>query len=508
MAFIDHARSDNSSVVDLVYTASPHYSGQFNATCPPSTHHPFEPTVSVLSWILVGVGALLCLSALLSGPQALIGIVFIEQAFCLRYGYIRALRQARRGMPDFLAIFLTTLVVLKGFNIVSLIVGPTEYDSLYYYTTIENRIAAELILGLGLVCFTLGWHSLRIAGGSTFYSTVPEGLAIRLVPFVLVGWLGLAHLPNSFAQQIGFMFHEIYLALLFVIFAGKSRYGSEGSRSWVVIVLIVPALLSGLTSGTKELVLTAVAPVLLVYVLRPNLRRIGVTILAGLMVIIVVVPITQLYRQANWSAKENVGLTELFSRLVDAYQQMGASNIVSEGMVEFANRTSSSISGAIVVGATDRLGHTGLETVKDVFIVFVPRFLWPEKPPVAPGAWFTWHLGYAATPVEATTSTATMLATELYMMSGWLTIPFGMAALGLYYALIWRFIRTMSLRNPIMGIALVSFMFNAVKFEDMSLIYAITGPVVSMIYMFVLASAYRMFYKPLAQRWRARYPSS
>ena len=69
---------------------------------------------------------------------------------------------------------------------------------------------------------------------------------------------------------------------------------------------------------------------------------------------------------------------------------------------------------------------------------FIPRLLWPDKPSVSRGAWFTAYLGAAAREEEATTSTGISATGELYWNFGVPGVAVGMCGIGLLYGLLWR----------------------------------------------------------------------
>ena len=69
---------------------------------------------------------------------------------------------------------------------------------------------------------------------------------------------------------------------------------------------------------------------------------------------------------------------------------------------------------------------------------FIPRLLWPNKPSVSRGAWFTAYLGAAAREEEATTSTGISATGELYWNFGVPGVAVGMCGIGLFYGLLWR----------------------------------------------------------------------
>jgi hypothetical protein len=69
---------------------------------------------------------------------------------------------------------------------------------------------------------------------------------------------------------------------------------------------------------------------------------------------------------------------------------------------------------------------------------FIPRVLWPNKPSVSRGTWFTAYLGAAAREEEATTSTGISATGELYWNFGVPGVVVGMCGIGLLYGILWR----------------------------------------------------------------------
>src|ERR1700751_311682 len=67
-----------------------------------------------------------------------------------------------------------------------------------------------------------------------------------------------------------------------------------------------------------------------------------------------------------------------------------------------------------MVGEVSRTGLQLGKTIADLYYAFIPRILWPEKPIVSRGAWFTTYVGSARSEEEATTSTGMTAFGEWY----------------------------------------------------------------------------------------------
>ncbi len=98
-------------------------------------------------------------------------------------------------------------------------------------------------------------------------------------------------------------------------------------------------------------------------------------------------------------------------------------------------------------------------TMEYLKYAFVPRAVWPDKPDIAPGAWFTYHLGLSSSPENATTSTAMSAVGELYWNFGLPGVIAGMFGLGcLYAAVVWRLAGASPARTPLHMLAYLNAM--------------------------------------------------
>jgi hypothetical protein len=84
-------------------------------------------------------------------------------------------------------------------------------------------------------------------------------------------------------------------------------------------------------------------------------------------------------------------------------------------------------------------GFLGGSTLEYLGFALVPRFLWPEKPTIAKGAWFALRIGQANVTADGriTNSVNMTIPGELYLNFGWLGVVAGCAIFGAVVAVLW-----------------------------------------------------------------------
>jgi hypothetical protein len=83
--------------------------------------------------------------------------------------------------------------------------------------------------------------------------------------------------------------------------------------------------------------------------------------------------------------------------------------------------------------------HKG-STMSYLSYVFVPRFLWPDKPTVAKGSWFAYRIGQARILSDGRFSNAINMTVpgELYLNFGWIGVAIGCALVGALLGWLWN----------------------------------------------------------------------
>jgi hypothetical protein len=84
-------------------------------------------------------------------------------------------------------------------------------------------------------------------------------------------------------------------------------------------------------------------------------------------------------------------------------------------------------------------GYLEGQTMEYLAFAFVPRFLWPEKPTIAKGAWWALRIGQAHTSAsgQITNSVNMTIPGELFLNFGWLGVFVGCSAFGALLGILW-----------------------------------------------------------------------
>ncbi len=145
-----------------------------------------------------------------------------------------------------------------------------------------------------------------------------------------------------------------------------------------------------------------------------------------------------------------------------------------------------------MVGETSRSGLQLGSTMKGLYYAFIPRIIWPEKPLVSRGAWFTTYLGMANSEAEATTSTGITTVGEWYWNFGVAGVAVGMFLTGALISGLWRLAGSYPIHQPANMLLYVAITMNVFSLPDA------TSPIVAAVglYLFFGALAYLRSFGP------------
>jgi hypothetical protein len=92
-----------------------------------------------------------------------------------------------------------------------------------------------------------------------------------------------------------------------------------------------------------------------------------------------------------------------------------------------------------IVYLVQRDGYRDGQTLEYLGYAFIPRFLWPEKPLIAKGAWFALEIGQAYTRADGSISNAVAMSIpgELYLNFGWSGVLLGCLLYGMLLGVFW-----------------------------------------------------------------------
>lgn len=124
-------------------------------------------------------------------------------------------------------------------------------------------------------------------------------------------------------------------------------------------------------------------------------------------------------------------------RLADDSSSDQSSNRDNRQFSKLMGRVFDPIEVGFIVSQTRTSGFLSGATMENIEYALIPRFLWPDKPDMSGGKWFTVYLGSASTIEDADTSTAMTPVGELYWNFALPGVIFGSAILYLLYGGLW-----------------------------------------------------------------------
>lgn len=238
------------------------------------------------------------------------------------------------------------------------------------------------------------------------------------------------------------------LALSPLSFAAIFGFGTAG--------LVV----GGLNSGAKSNLMFSLVP-LIWFILRYHRRWLPIAGVAGILLFSVVYQVVGLSRSNSryYADKQSVTASPQEARqMLDAFQQwLRGARFESEpsdgghsGTAhDFLLRQFQPLPVGFIAHEVREGGFLMGTTFDYVPYALVPRILWPDKPRVIRGGWFTFMLGMADSPDSATTNTAQYAAGELYWNFGLVGVLVGMGVLGALLGRLWQMAGNDPHRDPL-----------------------------------------------------------
>jgi hypothetical protein len=280
-----------------------------------------------------------------------------------------------------------------------------------------------------------GGHAER---SSVSFASVAAMWALGMVYLLKVSWFSFL---GTVVHPLGSM---ALGALSLFVLVPRERMGiSKLAFGPLLFVGTAGLLFANIRSGSKEFIMISFIPLIWMVLVRRDLRRWIMPIGIGLVLLYlgVVAPTVEHFRDERVRQDER-----LFMPLSNSFESVFSSKasfadkleLYSNQLDHFLTRVFEAVSTGYLVGEVRKDGYQWGDTMSYAMYAFVPRLLWPNKPSVSRGAWFTTYLGGAAREEEATTSTGISATGELYWNFGVPGVAVGMCGIGLLYGLLWR----------------------------------------------------------------------
>lgn len=301
------------------------------------------------------------------------------------------------------------------------------------------RSASEDIDGIPVLSFGILWAAgifVRLFGGSVSFLGASLGI---------LNWAPLA-------------------ALCAYALVRGSR-PNPGLRYWALLGIgIIIELAFNLRTGSKAYIMFSFLPALWVFGREARFRKwlLPAGAALALFYVAIVAPVVHSSRQQHWSTADNQSDRILRTYLQQDYEQSS----LEEQAGKFFTRQFDPIPVAYLYREVERTGLRYGETLDYMAYAFIPRPLWPDKPSVSRGAWFTIYLGQARNERSVTTSTGQTATGELYWNFGLAGVLAGMSFIGLLLGGLWRIAGATPHRNGLLFLLYLTICFGMVDMPE------------------------------------------
>ena len=401
------------------------------------------------------------------------------------YGYL-CLREARKATLWLspLSFYFSWYCIGMGISPLYLGLTVAAKDSIRFAS--DSTMVSLEDLAIGYVIYLFGSLALH-AGMQKFRPPVREEVEVNAgrhflawLAAVWIGGLVFQLSPASFSF-LGATAKILSVAVVGSVcgFAVLSRKSLGLSRYAYVAILAVGTaglFFGNLASGSKAYIMFSFLPMFWLFIKSPRLRvwTPALVLVLGAFYLGLVAPVVQTSRQRPLGEGENARghLIETF----EVWNRDAPTGITQEFLFDqfdqFLSRQFDPVPVGFIVGEVDTSGLLLGETMKYAAYAFIPRLIWPDKPTVTRGAWFSTQLGLFDTEADATTSIGMTAVGELYWNFGVFGVLIGMLAVGCFQGILWRLAGSDPRGKPIHMLLYVTVMLSMTDMPEAVTVFA------------------------------------
>lgn len=365
---------------------------------------------------------------------------------------------------------------------------PLPGDLTWLFLKSESLNHMGILLLAAIWRWIIGKHVEQFSFLKNFYlvgkqlpaTVYVAALVVELMRRVVGQDFGVLTQISSLTYQFG------VVAIFFIAAMQRGRF-----RPLILaMMLAVPMAILALGTGMKENMIFPLVPAGLIvwFRFRSTSLKVGVVIL-----FFILLAYAQLYvqyvRAVSWGTG---GSNYTNAQLLEGFQRSLSPGALSDGINSISSRMNMTISRAITVAIADAKGFEPYDIFAPIPASLIPRFLWPEKPVLQPGAQHTLRIhDINASPTEAWSATAAGFFTELYLGGGLIGWALGVTL----YAILLAKIQLYTLRRvPGFGHLALSFVavYWALRFEEKHIVYAYTGLVFTFVFLVLMTKCASM----------------
>jgi hypothetical protein len=305
---------------------------------------------------------------------------------------------------------------------------------------------AYVIYVVGSLAFHIGVELLRPTGSEPKFKRFDIERNVLLWTTLLWAVGMLYQLKNSWFSPLGTIANLVHWAAMasvcFLILSPRKKWRLSPVWYWGIILAgTVGVFVGNVMTGSKSYIMFSFLPLVWFVVLRKRPDKVTMAFALCLAVFYFgvvapgisrarvqgVIKGSSLFDQLAVAAKQSLGL-----------EPRSASPGLQPAYELFFQRQFDPLPLSFILGEVERDGFRYGETMAYASYAFIPRLLWPDKPFLSKGSWFTAYLGFSPRESEATTSTGITATGELYWNFGIPGVVLGMLFIGMLIGAVWR----------------------------------------------------------------------
>lgn len=394
----------------------------------------------------LAVGLVICLWHCFPAATTLLwgGIVIAVTYICI--AAIETRRAAIRISP--LSVYFFWYSVKYG--LAAIYMSRVIADEGYFVFVGHMEQGGVLVVGyvitlVGSLAFHIGLQMLRPSTSKSHHGGKVIKLSVGIELLLLLWALGLVALyrPVTFGflgVGIGLLALGPLAALLVLATLPAKFFRLSNSAYWALLLFMTAGL--GIVSlgawyDSKQTIMLSLTPLLAAGIVRPRLRKYVPAALISLVSIYLLAVAPVINRSRTMPGHTTMSPIERYFVAFERYSPLYTGSIQSGFLKQQADRFFVRVFEPEAVGYIAVLVQTsGLKygaTMSNLAYGFIPRILWPGKPIVSLGGWFTGQIRKGLR-----SSTGMFAAGELFWNFGWAGVLIGMWLLGALVSGLWR----------------------------------------------------------------------
>ena len=397
------------------------------------------------------------------------------------------------------AIVLLACVVNRVLYLGDLFLSGDVYLDWPFYAPHPQAsiIKAEMATMLGTLLTVFAWFAgggARFSPGSVLQTSRTPLLRLLVVTYVcsLLTLLLSMVAPAALLMSGQFLPTMLVLGSTTAFFVPLLVTRTRLSRLGLVILMGAPFIYVALGTGMKETILLALMPT--AYMSWNYSRRRGARLMLVLVALVVFAMVTSyigFFRNEVWYTDRAVAQGQVFSDFVDSIDRRGMAATTSDGLAEFLARSDAAPYRGWAVAIADQEGYQPALVFNPLLYVFVPRMLWPDKPPVRQGWEYSGLVFGAQYAAGNDSSLSAGLYPALYLGQGWSAVLLGAAAVGFLVAWLTRL--ALRVGGPVLaGLFTLSLLPYALRLDEAWTVGAFSAPIINFVYIVVIFVAARV----------------